>query len=148
MLHILRYEDLSCNFCNLDTVLTDRVCCFWRYCLAWFCVRQNPAVCTDWFVGLLNYSVTHEPTAPDTINFPDHVAVVGARFETSDWTHRNLRIASGGPNAPSPSSKTLRWAGRLRRLCSFTAVPVIRMTGMQNSRFTVSCKCSACIALL
>lgn len=58
MLHILRYEDFSCNFCNLDTVLTDRVCCFWRYCLAWFCVRQQPAVCTDWFVGLLDYSVT------------------------------------------------------------------------------------------
>jgi hypothetical protein len=23
-----------------------------------FCVRQEPAVCTDWFVDLLDYSVT------------------------------------------------------------------------------------------
>jgi len=52
-------------------------------CIALPGVRQERAVCTDWFVGLLDYSVTPYGLASDTINFPDHVAVVGARFKTS-----------------------------------------------------------------
>lgn len=35
MRRILRYEDVSFIFCKLDTVLTDRVCCFWLYCFGW-----------------------------------------------------------------------------------------------------------------
>jgi len=91
-----------------------------------FWVRQEPAVCTDWFVRVFGDAL---PTAPDTINCLDHVAVVGARFGTSDRTHSSQRRLK--PTFSELQDPALGWYCGLIECdasSNFTALHVIRMT--------------------